>query len=274
MPVTVNVNNLSLAHKGSNGVSNATLPDVCKTPSPGGPVPIPYPNISMSNTLAKGTKTVKVDGGMMAAIKGSEYSMSMGDEPGTAGGVVSSTFKKESTWITYSFDVKMDGANACRLTDKKFQNHQNTVDMAGDVQPPLTPTPPCPPHSWARLPDDDTADDRLQKLKNSSQSGDQYNACLAEKYKSQGKSVDVSARYKCAICGEYQEVDLIVDGKPVECKAGNQGAKKKQTMNYVEISKQHFDGSVTVCFQSADKAAREAPHVKKWGAEANHCPCP
>jgi hypothetical protein len=41
---------------------------------------------------------------------------------------------KESTWILYSFDVKTDGQNACRLTDKKFQNHENTVDIGGTVQ--------------------------------------------------------------------------------------------------------------------------------------------
>lgn len=138
MPVTVKVNGVanSLVHKGSNGISIATIPDVCKTPSPGGPVPIPYPNISQSATLAKGTTTVKADGGMMIAIKGSEFSLSNGDNAGVAGGVKSSTFMKESTWITYSFDVKMDGKNACRLTDKKFQNHENTVDATGVLQAP------------------------------------------------------------------------------------------------------------------------------------------
>lgn len=140
MPVTVKVNGVanSLVHKGSNGVSIATIPDVCKTPSPGGPVPIPYPNISQSITLDKGTTTVKADGGMMIANKGSEFSLSNGDNPGVAGGVKSSTFMKESTWILYSFDVKMDGKNAARLTDKKFQNHQNTADLGGVVQDPKT----------------------------------------------------------------------------------------------------------------------------------------
>ena len=136
MPVTIKVNGVanSLAHKGSNGVSAATIPDVCKTPSPGGPVPIPYPNVSQSATLAKGTTTVKADGGMMIANQGSEFSISNGDNPGVAGGVKSSTFMKESTWITYSFDVKMEGKGAARLTDKKFQNHENTVDLAGLIQ--------------------------------------------------------------------------------------------------------------------------------------------
>lgn len=141
MPVTIKVNGVanSLVHKGSNGISVATIPDVCKTPSPGGPIPIPYPNISQSITLAKGTTTVKADGGMVIANKGSEFSLSNGDNPGVAGGVKSSTFMKESTWITYSFDVKMEGKGAARLTDKKFQNHENTVDMAGVIQLPVIP---------------------------------------------------------------------------------------------------------------------------------------
>ena len=130
MPVTININNLTLVHKSSNGIAIATLPDVCKTPTPNGPIPIPYPNIAKSS-LRKGTRTVKVDGGNMAAIKGSEFSISTGDEAGSLGGIKSGTFKKEATWISYSFDVRMEGKNACRLTDKMFMNHGNTVCMAG-----------------------------------------------------------------------------------------------------------------------------------------------
>jgi len=141
MPVTVNVNNLTLCHKGSNGISIATIPDVCKTPAPpAGPVPIPYPNIAMSSDLVKGTTTVKADGGNMCAIDGSEFMKSTGDEPGTAGGVMSSVNMKEATWITYSFDVKLEGKGACRLTDKMFHNHQNTVNLAGELQAPLPPS--------------------------------------------------------------------------------------------------------------------------------------
>jgi hypothetical protein len=143
VPVTVKVNGVanSLVHKGSNGISMATIPDVCKTPSPAGPVPIPYPNISQSAMLDKGTTTVKADGGMMIAIKGSEFSMSNGDNAGVAGGVKSSTFMKESTWILYSFDVKMDGEGACRLSDKKFQNHENTADLSGVMVKPTNLSP-------------------------------------------------------------------------------------------------------------------------------------
>jgi len=137
---TIRVNGTvnALVHKGGSWMSIATVPDVCKTPTPGGPVPMPYPNISQSSTLSDGTTTVKVDGGNMAAIKGSKFSMSSGDEPGTVGGVKSNTFKQASTWLLYSFDVKLDGQNACRFSDKKFQNNENTVD-AGGVIPIIVP---------------------------------------------------------------------------------------------------------------------------------------
>ena len=137
MSVTINVNNLSLCHKGSNGITTATIPDVCKTPTPSGPVPLPYPNIAFSSDLVKGTTTVKADGGNMCAKYGSNFCKSTGDEPGNLGGVKSSTFIKEASWITYSFDVKYEGKGACRLTDKMFHNHQNTVNMGGELQVPL-----------------------------------------------------------------------------------------------------------------------------------------
>jgi uncharacterized Zn-binding protein involved in type VI secretion len=171
MPVTVKVNGVanSLVHKGSSHTSVATIPDVCKTPSPGGPVPIPYPNISQSITLAKGTTTVKADG-MMIAVKGSEFSLSNGDNAGVAGGVKSSTFMKESTWILYSFDVKMDGKNACRLTDKKFQNHENTADLAGTLGQFLRMTPEEQAEECKELAKDiheacEELKDRIEKMK-------------------------------------------------------------------------------------------------------------
>ncbi len=135
MPVTIKVNgtNLSLVHKFSNGISTATIPDVCKTPTPGGPVPIPYPNIAQTITLSNGTTTVKGDKAM-AANKGSKFSLSNGDNAGTIGGVKSNVFMKEATWILYSFDVKMDGKSSERFTDKMFHNAENAANMQGELQ--------------------------------------------------------------------------------------------------------------------------------------------
>ncbi len=141
MPSHVLVDGLGLTYKGTVGVSTATLPDVCKTPSPGGPVPLPYPNFASQSSLKGGTTTVKAKGKMIA-VKGSHYGRSNGDEPGTAGGVKSGGHMKATDWITYSFDVKMDGKNACRHTDKKFHNNKNTADLAGNTDPVMPAEPP------------------------------------------------------------------------------------------------------------------------------------
>lgn len=135
MSVSIRVNGTvsSLVHKMSSGITTATIPDVCKTPSPGGPVPVPYPNIAQSITLTNGTTTVKGDKAM-AANKGSKFALSNGDNAGVAGGVKSSTFMKEATWILYSFDVKMDGKNAARFMDKMFHNSENAANLAGILQ--------------------------------------------------------------------------------------------------------------------------------------------
>ena len=138
MPITIKINGTvnSLVHQTSNGISIATIPDVCKTPSPAGPVPIPYPNIAQSITLTNGTTTVKGDK-MMAANKGSKFALSNGDQAGTVGGVKSNVFMKEATWILYSFDVKLQGKNACRLTDKMFHNAENAANLGGEFQAPV-----------------------------------------------------------------------------------------------------------------------------------------
>lgn len=102
------------------------FPDVCKTPTPGGPIPIPYPNIGKSSDTSQGSTTVKADG-QMIMLKGSKYKMTAGDEAGTVGGVVSSSFKGEAEFMLYSFDVKVDGKNVCRMGDPLFHNKKNIM---------------------------------------------------------------------------------------------------------------------------------------------------
>ncbi|MBX3679595.1 DUF4150 domain-containing protein [Cognatazoarcus halotolerans] len=122
MPCTVH-NIKGFAHKNSGGLS-IVFPDVCKTPSPGGPIPIPYPNIGKSADTSAGTTTVKADGSMVM-VKGAKYMMSTGDEAGSAGGVLSSTFKQECEFLMYSFDVMLDGKNVCRMGDPLWHNKKN-----------------------------------------------------------------------------------------------------------------------------------------------------
>ena len=102
------------------------FPDVCKTPSPAGPIPIPYPNVGKSADASGGPTSVKVDG-QMPMVKGAKYAMTSGDEAGSAGGVVSSKFKGDAEYMLYSFDVKIEGKNACRLGDPLFHNSKNTM---------------------------------------------------------------------------------------------------------------------------------------------------
>ncbi len=135
MPVTVGVNFLSVVHKSSNGVTIA-FPDVCKTPTPGGPIPIPYPNIAMSSDTAKGSKKVKADG-QSICLKDSNFSMSTGDEAGTAGGgVASSKFKGKAEFVNFSFDVKVEGKNVPRAFDLMLHNQKNTPPFPV-LQPPV-----------------------------------------------------------------------------------------------------------------------------------------
>jgi hypothetical protein len=125
MPATVFANSRGIVHKGSGGMSIA-FPDVCKTPTPAGPIPIPYPNIGQASDTSGGPTTVTLDG-QMPMVKGAKYQMSSGDEAGSAGGVMSSSIKGECEFMMYSFDVMIDGKNACRMGDPLFHNKKNIM---------------------------------------------------------------------------------------------------------------------------------------------------
>ena len=126
MGQTTFVNSRGIAHKGSGGMSMA-FPDVCKTPAPpAGPIPIPYPNIAKSSDTSSGPTKVTTDG-EMPMVKGAKYSRSSGDEAGSVGGVVSNVNMDEAEFMMYSFDVKFEGKNVCRLGDPLFHNKKNIV---------------------------------------------------------------------------------------------------------------------------------------------------
>lgn len=124
MSVTVGVNNLSVVHKGSSGITTA-FPDVCKTPSPAGPVPIPYPNIAKSSDASKTAKKVTCDGEAVC-VSDSNFMMSSGDEAGAAMGVASNKVKGKAEFVNYSFDVKVEGKNVPRAFDLMLHNDKNT----------------------------------------------------------------------------------------------------------------------------------------------------
>ena len=145
MGVSVGVNNMSVVHASSSGITSA-FPDVCKTPSPAGPVPIPYPNVAQSSDTASGTKKVKCDG-ESTCVEDSNFSTSTGDEAGTAGGgVVSNKTKGKAEFVNHSFDVKFEGKGVARAMDLMLHNDKNTppfpviqgpvIAIAVDENPP------------------------------------------------------------------------------------------------------------------------------------------
>ena len=136
MGATTSANDRTVVHAGSSGVSTA-FPDVCKTPSPVGPIPIPYPNIAMSSDTANGSSDVKVDGESIM-LKDSNFSTSTGDEAGSAQGVVSSKIKGKAEYVNYSMDVKVEGKNVPRLGDMMLQNKGGSPNTPPfpEVQPP------------------------------------------------------------------------------------------------------------------------------------------
>jgi hypothetical protein len=105
---------------------------VCKTPSPGGPVPIPYPNVAMDGDLAKGAKNNPV------ALASSNLSTSTGDEAGTAGGgIISSKTKGKLTFGSSSLDVIVEGKGVVRFMDVTQHNGNAGSHVRRSRHPPI-----------------------------------------------------------------------------------------------------------------------------------------
>jgi hypothetical protein len=121
-PPKVFANGRSILHAGDGLTHVAAAPDVCKTPSPAGPVPVPYVNAASDADLARGTKSVRI-GGSSVAHEGAHLRTSTGDEPGAAGGgVISAKTKGKLTWGTASADVRVEGKGVVRFMDITHHN--------------------------------------------------------------------------------------------------------------------------------------------------------
>lgn len=120
------------------GDAVANGPDTCKTPSPGGPVPVPYPNLTQLMQANPGTcsKKVKVMN-QPVVIKNTVINMSTGDEGGTAGGgVVSNMIKGPVTFVKGSMKVTVEGQPAIHQTCPTKHNGMSANVPAGMVVSP------------------------------------------------------------------------------------------------------------------------------------------
>ena len=111
------------------------FPDVCKTPAPPAPfVPVPYPNIAMC-TQCDGCSEKVLIGNKQTIVKGSEITVSSGDEGGTAGGgMISSKFKGPGQYKKGSSKVTAEGKAICHLTSMVGQNGGSNANCPPGLQ--------------------------------------------------------------------------------------------------------------------------------------------
>ena len=114
-----------------NNGQNMAIPDVCMTPTPGGPIPTPYPNISMTSTALAPTTcmTILVDG-MPALNMTSEIPLSNGDEAGINLGMVSGMIMGPTSYILGSEVLMLEGVPSVKLTSETGQNGE-TMNAEG-----------------------------------------------------------------------------------------------------------------------------------------------
>ena len=105
---------------------NMAFPDVCLTPTPAGPVPIPYPNIAML-PMSVGFYPKVMWMATPAHNMGTVVPMSNGDNAGVATGVASGMVMGPARHLTASFTTLVGGMPATRLTSVSMQNSTNAV---------------------------------------------------------------------------------------------------------------------------------------------------
>lgn len=100
------------------------FPDVCLTPTPAGPVPMPYPNMAMGPMGVPAAYKVL----FMAApahSMGTTVPLTNGDNAGVAMGVASGMVMGPSRHLTASFTTLVGGMPATRLSSMSLQNSTN-----------------------------------------------------------------------------------------------------------------------------------------------------
>ncbi|MEM7358193.1 MAG: DUF4150 domain-containing protein [Pseudomonadota bacterium] len=97
------------------------FPDVCNTPTPAGPVPIPYPNIALTSTsvptvLNQLIQAMPIHNLMTSAV------VSNGDNAGVAGGVASGMFMGPERHLLGSFKVFATAMPVVKMLSPTEQN--------------------------------------------------------------------------------------------------------------------------------------------------------
>ncbi len=104
--------------------TDTAFPDVCLTPSPAGPVPIPYPSIAMGPMAVPNVPNILFMG-TPAHNLGTTIPMTNGDNAGLATGVASGTVMGPSRHLTGAVSILIKGMPASRMTSMSLQNNTN-----------------------------------------------------------------------------------------------------------------------------------------------------
>ncbi len=111
--------------------------DVCKTPTPAGPIPLPYPNLAMHASLQKAVSKVKFCK-KAAAAQGCKVPMSNGDNAGVAGGIKSNGFMQKVEPKQFSGKVYAKGKKVTYAFSPSGHNGSNANTVGLQVAPSQT----------------------------------------------------------------------------------------------------------------------------------------
>ena len=120
----------------NGGAQTSASPDVCKVPTPAGPVPTPFVNMATTQMADPGGLVSKVLVANMPALnQASKIMMSNGDQPGTVGGVASNKIMGQVQFMNGSTKVMVGGKPAVRVGVMTGQNGA-PVNAVGSVIKP------------------------------------------------------------------------------------------------------------------------------------------
>lgn len=107
--------------------------DVCKVPAPPAPpIPMPFPNLGMIQNALSTTTTVMFEN-KFVVVEMAEIPMSMGDEAGVAGGVISGVNMGPISFKKGSSKVKAQGKAVVTMTGLTAHNGKNPNAPIGMV---------------------------------------------------------------------------------------------------------------------------------------------
>lgn len=120
----------------NGGAQAMATPDVCKVPTPAGPVPTPLVNLGTTSMADPGGVVTKVLLANMPALnQATKILLSNGNEPGVAGGVVSSKIMGQIQFTNGSVKVMVGGKPAVRVGAMTGQNGA-AINAVGSVVAP------------------------------------------------------------------------------------------------------------------------------------------